>query len=451
MQLRAIVANIGANYLKWKFHTSSAILHDIKGKGLDVYIIYNMKNKLQYKYKDDKSEGKAVQEFIIPYNLDMPSLVSISIRRLTSVNESIFLEKMTLFLDLICRKSFVTRSEKNRFWVQISSKTSQKLLGTRYDSKIKTALEESGVIEINRSYMAGNFSMRYRITKEYRRHGVQKLRHRSKFNPQGHAPDLSYYLSNRSILIRNTVINLLKLTPPRFETLDTSSMNEWAQDCLQFQIVQLSSKHIFCSRDICGRLHSNFTNLQRNARSLSTLNGKPLFQADVKSCFATLLYSQIESRDERGRYISWLYQDDFYRELMSRDSRLKNRDSVKLQFNAWLNGESRCVAIRKIIATEFPILYSKIIQMQSKDRATLGRKLMSMESSIMIDGVLKKLWEADSNMSILSLHDAIYFTEECGQSVREKIENEFRARLGISARITIESCSEERFTKKFFE
>jgi len=97
---------------------------------------------------------------------------------------------------------------------------------------------------------------------------------------------------------------------------------------------------------------------------------------------------------------------------------------------------SKMKKIYQSLRDEYPQVMGFVEWMKKDDHGDLGRHLMKMESSIMIDGVAKKLIE--QGIPVLTIHDCIVIPKEFTLHGDTLIKEEFRDQIGLGVSTTIE-------------
>lgn len=357
--------------------------------------------------------------------------------------------------------------------------------------KYLTALIDLGIIERSGYYTPGQVAYQYSFTPEYN----------SKYIPSGL---YNAKLINRIMLVweeleqeaAKTVRGHMKqLKFLKQLTIEPGFMNfineNYQSDTDAYNKVLGSATRILngdikCRRDdTSGRFHSNVTNCPKGFRPYLRVNGEPLVNIDVKSCqpylstviltdplkastftenpaFAMVLQTlKVSHRQDVKNYISYIINGNFYEYLMSefaREGLHLDRTETKKQVLRILFARNRLPKdeanrkARKVFIKCFPTvhrIFSKVRGSEKGDRFNSFKRfavlLQKMESYLMLDVVLKRIYRELPGVVAITIHDSIMtgvLTNNV-EAVRNILIEELTNFVGFRPNVTIEGIIKE--------
>lgn len=186
------------------------------------------------------------------------------------------------------------------------------------------------------------------------------------------------------------------------------------------------------------RVYTNVTNLKSIWRQDIRIDGEKVYNVDIRCsqpCLLGVLYdSSEESQKEKALFIEFVTQKDFYAELAANAPQEVNltRDEAKEQTFTLMFGKNRTMAAQplyKSLLKIFPILARKIRLAKEKNYKDLSFILQSIESDIMVLGVMTELMER--GIRALSIHDSVLCKEKDIPVVNEIISRHFEKVTGF--------------------
>ncbi len=177
-------------------------------------------------------------------------------------------------ISTLYQKRFLDRRDPNQF-ISLHSQVLKAVIGTEY-AKIREALVESGVIEMDKSYSKGEYSMGYKlcqtireqphITKvmEDKKMCERILKYRTK-HYQGVKFDVHKYLQELQGLTKIDFDSAIKNCPEK-------------DIC---QAVMIKNNDLFFHVCQYGRVHSNISSLNTDLRQFLRVNSKKLVNVDI--------------------------------------------------------------------------------------------------------------------------------------------------------------------------
>lgn len=394
-------------------------------------------------------------DFYVPQSISEDTLLKIYNISNIQCRFSTFRSRVIKLLDKLIRIKYQKFNKTYGF--QIKRCVLENILSPRHTTSILSALAQAKILSIDRHYIVGKKCRQYTLANGVLENGhrIVELKVRSAVHPnrENWKEKKAILLKSPHFVIRNTVKFLDRLEVPKIDLDGIIFDNEGKKHALAHRLNALKNKEFHCSVDKFGRLHSNFTNLDKIARNKLLLYGAPLVEIDMRACFPTLLYKYVTDEAEQQKYRQWLFEDkkDFYSAIMNSMQTndipyngVISRNLIKKGFNAWLNGGRKYDYIADVLRIEFPLLYQEIMKIRKRnDRKIIGCQLMESEAKIMISSVLTKMWNHDDDMPVLSLHDAFYCHSHAANSICEMVINEVETHIGIRPIVLIKNALED--------
>lgn len=186
------------------------------------------------------------------------------------------------------------------------------------------------------------------------------------------------------------------------------------------------------------RVYTNVTNLKSIWRQDIRIDGEKVYNVDIRCsqpCLLGVLYDFSEtSQEEKARFVEFVTQKDFYAELAALAPPGINltRDQAKEQTFTLMFGKNmttRKQPLFAVLSKIFPILARKILLAKEKNYKDLSFILQSIESDIMVLGVMTEIMERE--IRALSIHDSILCKEKDIPVVKEIITRHFEKVTGF--------------------
>lgn len=268
-----------------------------------------------------------------------------------------------------------------------------------------------------------------------------------KLSPTERQEQYVNYLNAAESIIGREVTVSEELTMERLKKI----VNSYKSNLMA--ITKIKDKQFFFTLDGNERLHTNLTNLSSDIRNnFIYLNGEKIIGTDLSNSQPTFLALLLLKKYRKNRpediqrYIDLCLSGNFYNHMMERagvpeDSRKQYKQEFKdLLFEKIFFGRVPKKSLSKPakdIKEAFPTVYSFIIEMKSdfemfnEDTAhtKLANQLQNMEQSII---VLQSAREClRRGIPILTLHDALYSTDEHIEEVCDIIISRFEKEYGV--------------------
>lgn len=184
-----------------------------------------------------------------------------------------------------------------------------------------------------------------------------------------------------------------------------------------YSIDSIQNKHIFYHFDKYGRLHTNFTILKSSIRKnflkienedvveFDIANSQPLFLAkliyDIKSKWV--------DNEELELFIYLTSNGKYYQYLMD-NSGQKNKKIIKeITYKVLFGRNHHNSKYDKMFKSLFPTIHNfiKLYKQKFNDYRILAHHLQKMESHFIFNIVIKKIYQTDSKIPIITIHDSI--------------------------------------------
>jgi hypothetical protein len=319
--------------------------------------------------------------------------------------------------------------------------------------KYLNALIDLGIIERTGYYTPGQVSYRYSFTPEYDSKYITSLLTNAKLirRIEGVFADMRKDAA-KSVRGRSEQVRFLKqLTiAPEFMTFinENYHSDDEAYNRVLASATRIMNGDIFYTIDsTSGRFHSNVTNCPKGFRPYLRVNGEPLINIDVKNCqpylstiiltdplkastfaenpaFAMVLQTlKVSHQQDVKNYISLVINGTFYEYLMSEfasEGLHLDRSETKRQVLRILFARNRSPKdetnrkAREVFKTRFPTvhrIFSKVRGNARGDKFTSFKRfailLQRMESYLMLDVVLKRIYRELPDVVAITIHDSI--------------------------------------------
>jgi hypothetical protein len=365
-----------------------------------------------------------------------------------------------------------------------------------YAEKYLSGLIDLQIVKRSSYYIPKEISYRYTFTPEYQsKYVALTLKN----------PKLIYRISRAQSEIGKEAVKTIRGCSPQVRYLKQLSLAEgweavvesFKNDTKQYNSILASAMRIvnndiFYSRDATERrFHSNVTNMKRELRPYLRVNGKPLTNIDVSNsqpylsiiiltypkkvadmtkniAFAMLLQSLKTSvyKDDMKKYISLVICGNFYEYLMRKFSKEKlilTRDETKTQVLRILFAPNRMPKdetnrrCRMIFKKSFPTVHRIFSKVRGRDQGTRFENsnrfailLATIESYLMIDVVLRRIYRELPGVVAITIHDSILtgiLTDDV-EAVRRIMSDELTKFVGFLPQIKIEDYLGEKSEEK---
>lgn len=356
-----------------------------------------------------------------------------------------------------------------------------------YAERYLAGLIELQVIKRSPNYIPGQVSYRYTFTQDYQskyiilplknnklirriRNAYAEMSKQSIKLIWGCAPQVKY-------------IRQLTLADGWRELVESYKDNTEVYNSVLSSAMRIVNKDWTHSRDATERrFHSNVTNMKKELRPYLRVNGKPLTNIDIKNsqpylstiiltypakvahlaknpAFQMLLQTLKISvnKDDVKKYISLVICGNLYEYLMQKfavEGIILTRDETKVQLLRILFAPNRMPKdevnrkCRMIFKKSFPTVHRVFSKVRGRDQGTSFKNsnrfailLATIESFLVIDVILKRIYRELPGVVAISIHDSIMtgiLTDEV-EAVRKIMCEELTKFVGFSPKIVIEN------------
>jgi hypothetical protein len=184
-----------------------------------------------------------------------------------------------------------------------------------------------------------------------------------------------------------------------------------------YSIDSIYNKHIFYHFDKYGRLHTNFTILKSFVRkNFLKIENEDIVEFDIANSqplfLAKLIYdtdSKWVNKDELELFIYLTKNGKYYQYLMD-NCKVRNKKEIKeITYKVLFGRNHHNSKYDKLFKTLFPTIHNfiKIYKQSKNDYRVLSHDLQKMESEFIFNTVIKKIYDTDSNIPIITIHDSI--------------------------------------------
>ena len=362
--------------------------------------------------------------------------------------------------------------------------------------KYLNALIDLGIIERTGYYTPGQVAYRYSFTPEYDSKYITSLLTNAKLirRIEGVFADMRKDAA-KSVRGRSEQVRFLKqLTiAPEFMTFinENYQSDDEAYNRVLASATRIMNGDIFYTIDsTSGRFHSNVTNCPKGFRPYLRVNGEPLINIDVKNCqpylstiiltdplkastfaenpaFAMVLQTlKVSHQQDVKTYISLVINGTFYEYLMSEfasEGLHLDRSETKRQVLRILFARNRTPKdptnrkARDIFKLRFPTvhrIFSKVRGSNRGDKFTSFKRfailLQRIESYLMLDVVLKRIYRELPDVVAITIHDSIMtgIMTNNVEAVKTILIEEMTNFVGFRPNVTLEGIIEKEREKR---
>lgn len=286
--------------------------------------------------------------------------------------------------------------------------------------------------------------------------------------------------NSRRYLNQNKLIRQTTVLPEVFDHISTIQDIRKYNYAISAVYRIMNKKFYYTVDDTSHRYHSNITILPKKIRKYIRINDKPLVNIDTKNCqpyllacifnnpaiaipfakgknLASLLkYFKVNKTEDVIRFIDLTSKGTIYefleKEFTIRGLKGYDRDKVKKTFLTILFDRNYNTSkVKSIFIELFPEVHKLLCVLRgnlSGDKFTkysrLAILLQSIESHIILERVLNRIYTENPNIIAITIHDSImtsiYFNHI--QTVKTIMEEEFTSFCGIKPIISVEETKE---------
>lgn len=313
-------------------------------------------------------------------------------------------------------------------FIPIKCEYIRKIISERNYRKIREALVKAGVVETDNQWIKGQKCIGYRLRGDYLSQPFERyiltsrrlVRNIQKTQVKSEAEislDVHKFLYRNLQDIRIDYLPAVKsLTNEDFYLNKTS-------------IELLHEKQWFFKADKYGRVHTNLTNLKSSLRKYLNVKGEELVEVDIANSQPLFLSIIASTYIKYGTLVSFNSPPSFpslrcdilpdlllYKDLVTQGKlyfwlsnkfklRTKSRKRLKVKmFSELFFGKNHETRLCRKFAEVFPSVFRVVQQVKQKDYAALARLLQKVESSFVINKVVRRMMETDRYVA--TIHDS---------------------------------------------
>ncbi len=186
-----------------------------------------------------------------------------------------------------------------------------------------------------------------------------------------------------------------------------------------------------------GRVYSNFCNCNKETRLNNFMFDNRLMNLDISSSFPMWLSvwcieKGIDITDiDFIEFVSAIKNQTLYDMLRKKLNKIKDSDGkyyeskkikkfyskseTKIEFSKWLNGKEKNTVTNNLMKMYFPSIYDIVDRIKYK----MYDELVKLETSFIMNDIVKKLYEQIEGIKIVTCHDEIYFEKRFHPQVQQ--------------------------------
>lgn len=346
------------------------------------------------------------------------------------------------------QRIFGKRSKED--FIPLKAAYLRKIISFRHYQQIRTALLRSRVIETDNHYIKGEKATGYRLGPKYRdvRHKKVELTNKRLLK------NIQVDKETRESLIELDVHAHLFRQLRRLEiNYDGALASLDDEDFISnhVSVEMIRDRNWFFIPDKYGRVHTNLTNLKGCLRQhlsvedsslceIDIVNSQPFFFGVILCAYMRdqtlpsfnshhpLPYDVTSNPLDVQRYLELVQGGELYEYLAEKfQISLEDRRLFKVKLfseiffckNAWKTKYG------ELFKVEFPTVYSVIRKLKEKDYTALSKHLQKVESSFIINKVVRRCMNIDEEMFVGTIHDSLLVQPANAELVEQVIKDEF--------------------------
>ena len=349
------------------------------------------------------------------------------------------------------QRVFGARSKED--FIPLKAQYLRKIISFRKYQQIKNFLLDAEVLETDGRYVKGQKATGFRLGENYR--GVKHKK--VEITCSRLLGNLEQEEKNRKSKVELDVHTHLYDHLKTVEIdYDAAVLEIGEEDFVSnhISIEMIRDKNWFFHPDIYGRVHTNLTNLKSSIRPHLTVDNKKLKELDIANSqpffFGVILLTYLlnsnkltsfnpslppitpslrcDIPDDAAKYLELVQAGELYEHLANKfEVPIANRRAFKVKLfaevffcrNIWKSKNA------DLFAQEFPTVYAVIRELKKKDYTALSKLLQKVESSFIINKVVRRLMNLNSGMFVGTIHDSLLIHEENAGIVQQIIREEF--------------------------
>ena len=219
-------------------------------------------------------------------------------------------------------------------------------------------------------------------------------------------------------------VKLKLISDLKYVEIDEKEAKNWVLvNCLNnfnsfnkniYSIESIVENEIYHHFDDYGRLHTNYTVLNSHIRkNYITIDGKETFEIDIQNSQPFFLYLLLKddniNKKELQIFKKIVLNGEYY-EYITDKLKLNNRKDAKdLTYKVFFGkNHFNCNYDKKFISL-FPDIHNFIKNYKKNNNGykSLSHELQRMESELIFNNIIKKVYEYDPNIKLITIHDSI--------------------------------------------
>jgi len=356
------------------------------------------------------------------------------------------------------------RRNKKKFQ-QLKAAYLRKVISERKYTAIRQALIDSQTILTDHHWIRGKKAIGYMLGPQFnenKHHRVEIINKRLIRKIKIHS---GRFIKNIELDVHKHLFNYLKQIKIDYENAFLKIEEDF--HIHELAIAMIRDKAWFFHVDKYGRVHTNITSLKTELRSFLMLNNKKLINIDIQNSQPFFLGVLLLDFYVNKRSISPSYNNISILSLIRCDILPKDvsffvnlvKTGNLYEFiaeNAGMKIEDRKEFKQKLFRdiffcknkpweTEysslfgrlFPNVYGVIKELKRKDYTSLAKLLQKMESSLIINTIIRQCMEQFPEMPVFTIHDSIMTTDLWVEKLHDIMLHEF-GKIGIVPNLRVE-------------
>jgi hypothetical protein len=191
---------------------------------------------------------------------------------------------------------------------------------------------------------------------------------------------------------------------------DVYNRNLYSIDCI-------NDKHIFYHFDNYGRFHTNYTILRSFIRKNCLLmDGEETCEIDISNSqplFLSKLINDSSSswvKKKEFEIFKYMTKNGLYYKYLQQELNIKDKSEVKnLTYKVLFGRNSHNSKADKLFKSLFPTIHNFIVLYKKEhgDYKVLAYKLQKMESNLIFNKIIKKIYNNHDSVKVITVHDSI--------------------------------------------
>ena len=331
---------------------------------------------------------------------------------------------------------------KKRNLFKLSSKVLKSKYGSNYNFYISYLVEKNILILIS-DYFAGNHSRIYEINSDIISSDMRRFENKDniilkKYKISNNKENTSIDSNTRIRLISD--LYFVKIDYEKsLDYLNSNFINDKEMYMKNiYSVESIKEGNIFYNFDAYGRFHTNYTILKSHIRkNFLNISDEKVVEIDIHNSQPLFLSKLIQENDinivdkkEFENFAELTYSGKFYSYVMQ-NSVFKEKKIIKEMIYRVFFGKNFNFETDIVFSKLFPTIF-EFIKAYKKDYGNyriLSHDLQKMESNFIFNKVIKRIYESNKDIKLITIHDSIIF-QECYKPIveiifQEELEKEF--------------------------